>query len=567
VTSTSAPLPETADRPEPPFSPTLVEEMLRALGKAARAHQLYLANNPVYQRAIELARHAFAPIWAETDELVLTVTETAFTWEGRHVLDEPEKSGDSLPWLFFKDGLRELRLLKGFEDDELVALLAIVQRARKSSPDEDDLLTLLWEQDFVHLRYRYVDLSLESSSPLEGTVSSEHAATRVVAQEVEPEPTMVSRPGFLSLDDFDATLYFLDEHEVEYLRGAVATEYARDQRTNVLAMLLDVFEIQSAAPVREEVLGILENLMLHFLSAGNFQAVAYLFRESAVTLDRSRTLEKAHRDRLSQLPDRLSEPAALSQLLQGLDEASAIPAEEDLTALFEQLRPAALATVFEWLGRVNDVRLKGVLETAAGRLAAQNTAELVRLIGASNHAVALEAIRRAAALRTSAAVAPLARAVQDGDAALRLAAVQALAEIGSAGAMQALEKSVEDVDRGVRVAASRAIAARVHRPALPRLEAVVRGKKVREADRTEMLAHFEAYGALCGDAGVPLLDEMLNGKSMFGRREEPELRACAAMALGRVGTTRAQDALRKAGSEKDAVVRNAVNRALRTGPA
>jgi HEAT repeat protein len=213
------------------------------------------------------------------------------------------------------------------------------------------------------------------------------------------------------------------------------------------------------------------------------------------------------------------------------------------------------------------VRLKGVLETAAGRLAAQNTAELVRLIGASNHAVALEAIRRAAALRTSAAVAPLARAVQDGDAALRLAAVQALAEIGSAGAMQALEKSVEDVDRGVRVAASRAIAARVHRPALPRLEAVVRGKKVREADRTEMLAHFEAYGALCGDAGVPLLDEMLNGKSMFGRREEPELRACAAMALGRVGTTRAQDALRKAGSEKDAVVRNAVNRALRTGPA
>ena len=49
------------------------------------------------------------------------------------------------------------------------------------------------------------------------------------------------------------------------------------------------------------------------------------------------------------------------------------------------------------------------------------------------------------------------------------------------------------------------------------------------------MAVFEAYGALCGDAGVALLDAMLNGKSMFGKREDSELRACAAIALGRIG--------------------------------
>jgi hypothetical protein len=56
---------------------------------------------------------------------------------------------------------------------------------------------------------------------------------------------------------------------------------------------------------------------------------------------------------------------------------------------------------------------------------------------------------------------------------------------------------------------------------------------------------------------------------MFGKREDPELRACAAIALGRIGSKKAQECLQRAsgGGEKDVVVRNAVNRALRAGAA
>jgi HEAT repeat protein len=111
----------------------------------------------------------------------------------------------------------------------------------------------------------------------------------------------------------------------------------------------------------------------------------------------------------------------------------------------------------------------------------------------------------------------------------------------------------------------RALTARSYRPVLAKLDAVVKGRAIRDADLTEKMAVFEAYGALCGDEGVATLDAMLHGKSLFGRREDSELRACAAVALGRVGTPRAQESLRRASIEKDVVVRNAVNRALRGG--
>jgi HEAT repeat protein len=178
----------------------------------------------------------------------------------------------------------------------------------------------------------------------------------------------------------------------------------------------------------------------------------------------------------------------------------------------------------------------------------------------------MEAVKRAGGLKTAAAVPALGKVLSEPYRDLRLAAVSALVEIGTPGAMQALEKALEDVDRDVRVAAIKALGQKAYKPALSKVTALVKANQIREADRTERLAMFELYGSLCGDGGVPWLDELLNPKSgLFAKKEDPELRACAAIALGRIGTARAQQALQKAVSEKDVVVRNAVNRALKGG--
>jgi len=552
------------DRP-PPFEPALVEELLRLFGKAARAHQLYLPNNPIYKSAHDALRAGFLPLWEETDELVLAFTESEVRWEGLSVLSEGSRGSDSLPWLFYKDGVRELRLLRGFEAEELDKLLGIMQRVRKASPDEDDLLTLLWEGDFVFLRYRYIDLTLETAPVLaegEHTRSSDDVDTQVAPEDESP-----TRSGVVNMSDFDGTLYFLDEREVEYLQAEVDREYRSDLRQNVVAILLDVFEQQAESAVRDEVIEHLDVLMVHMLSAAQFQNVAYLMRESQLTATRAPEMSPSHAERLTQIPLRLSAPEAVSQLLQSMDEAETLPPPSDLLQLFEQLRGPALATVLEWLGKLQNAKVRPLLDQAAARLASQNTAELVKLIGSAVPGVALEAARRAGALKTPAAVAPLAKALAEGDVPLRVAAVQALGEIASPGALQSLERGLDDAERDVRVAAIRALSARNYRPVLAKLDAMVKGKALRDANLTEKMVVFEAYGGLCGDEGVPALDAMLHGKSLFGRREDSELRACAAVALGRVNTPRAQEVLRRASSEKDVIVRNAVNRALRGGTA
>jgi hypothetical protein len=499
---------------------------------------------------------------------VLTINETEIRWFDTVVSGEAgDKSSDNLAWVFFKDGVRELRMTRGFEENEVVKLLEMIKRARKASPDEDDLVTMFWEADFSMLTYKYVDLLQEAGEDLADGTEVQPTSQDEIRRSAEEAIEESKANSLVNMSDFDATLYFLDDAEIDYLQAEIAREYKEDLRVKVAASLLDIFEAQADEKIRGEVLANLQTAMVYLLTAGQYRGAARILREAALAADRATALIPDHKEQLARLADRLSTPDVLTQLIQTLDATTEAPSREELGDLFDQLRPSALSTICQWVGRIRNEQIRQPLAAAAGRLAALYTSELIRVIQDPDREISDEAIHVAGIVKAQAAVPVLGRFLNDPDAARRLRIVHALAEIGSAGAMQALERVLEDADRDVRLTAARALTARVHRPALPRFDAIVKGRALREADPTEKMVFFEGFGALCGDAGVAHLDALLNGKGFLGRREDPEIRACAAMALGRVGTPKAVQALQKSAGEKEVIVRNAVGRALRGGSA
>ena len=541
--------------------PSQVAELLQSLVKALRAFQMYLPNNPIYQRAVLNVRSAFGPVWAATDEIVLQVVETDFHWEQEVVYQQLTKS-ESLAWILYKDGLRTLTFRRGVEAEEIARFLAIVNRARFLPADAgDDLLTLLWEEEFLWIAYEFAEPFTDGGPEAQGQPPAETTAEARQAQVQEEAPPRAA--GVVDIDEFDSTLYFLDEAEINYVAAEVEKEYSRDVRGGALAALFDIFEVQTDPAVREEISSIIDALFPNLLNKGEFRTVAALLRDLRLIGERAPELTSAQRERISALEARLSEPAIVRQLVQSLDEAAARPGDEDVSEVLRELRPAALETLLTLAPAVESENVRGLLAGAADRLARADTAEVLRLLRSANGEVLPGIIAVCGRLALAGAVPGLGDSLGHADPAVRLGAVQALAAIGSPGALAHIDRAIDDDDRGVRLAAVRVAGSRGYKNAMRRIEAVVQGKAMKGMDLSEKMAFFEAYGSIAGASGVKTLAAMLQGRGLLRMKETPETRACAAMALGKIRTPEARALLEEAATDKELVVRNAVNRALR----
>jgi HEAT repeat protein len=186
---------------------------------------------------------------------------------------------------------------------------------------------------------------------------------------------------------------------------------------------------------------------------------------------------------------------------------------------------------------------------------------LTSLVGVEDQATALGAARLAGQLGLTDAAPHIASLFRRADAPGRRVAIESLVQIKTSISMAAALEALEDEDREVRIAAARGLASARYQPARPRLEEMIQRKGIREADLTEQIAFFEAFGSVAGGESVKMLDRLLNGRRLIGK-QTPEIRACAAMALGRVANAEARQALLQAAQDPHPMVRTAVGKAL-----
>jgi hypothetical protein len=557
---TAQPQPQTTVLPA-----SQVAELIAVMVKALRAFQIYLPNNPIHQRAIQNVRAAFTPIWAVIDELVLKVVESEFVWED-HVVYRQLSKGESLAWSLFKDGMRAVTIRRGAEEEEVGRLLTIINQARYLPQDAtDDLPTLLWAHEFQLIEYRFIDFFAGEGAgavPVaSGGISDGHSPAErkaMIAEEAPPKPK-----GVVELDDFDSTLYFLDEGEISYLARELEEEYQRDFRGSALNVLFDQMEVNPDAAVRDEIIRILEQLFPNLLNARDFRSTAAVLRECKVLRERATELRPEHSQRLDGFVAKLSEPSIVGQLLQSLDEASGFAVDAHAAEVLNQLRASALEPVVSWLPNLSSDPLRKMLEGVVDRLAHGYPAEVLRILKVQDSPALLGMVAMCGRLGLNHAVPGLAETMAHPDPAVRVAVIQALGQLGTPGALTVVDKAIDDPDRGVRLVAVRAAGSRGYKGALRRVESIVLGKSVKDMDLTEKMAFFEAYGSIAGVSALKPLTAILLERGLLKMKEPPETRACAAMALGRIKTPEARDVLQRASEDKELVVRNAVNRALR----
>lgn len=544
-----------------------VRELFQALGKALRAHRLYDENNPVYIRFVNSLREALEAVWRDTDTLQVQIHEHRILFMGEEVYRSDERT-DSLSFLFWKDGIREIVMERGLESDELEAFLGALQRSRNLKADGDDLLTILWETDLKHFRYGYVDLLAEGVIAPEAGDTSHLDLAGVLEGELGTELTAAGEAGedqpsaSVSPDDFNPTLYSLGPAEMEYLRAEVSLELSRDLRADVLSALFDRLEEPGSPERQREILAVLRSLLPNLLSRGALVSVGQIMQELEWIASEPGMLEPDAVAFATSVIDEMSHETALAELVRSLRDGTIAPDAAALTQFLQFLRPGALPVLLK-LARGSGEALRPVLREGVHGIARRHPEALRALLEDRDGVLVAEGVLLIGRLGITKAIPAVGTLLKHRDPRVRLACLEVMVRLKASTLYSHIESALEDPERSVRIAGARAASMLRYQPAAAWIGDVVEGRDIRQADLSEKMAFFEAFGLLGGAGTENVLDRFLNGRGFLGRKEHEELRACAAMALGHIRTERARNILLSARDEQSPMVRNAVRKALR----
>lgn len=137
------------------------QAFLQALDKTLRMHMFYEGKGSNYEKTMDMAFHQLNTLLSTYEVLPLKISPYEFLLgEDPVYVSEEEKQG--ITFRLFRDGLRELTILNGIDKNEFTQLLEVMRGAQPGE-SESNTVTLLWERNPKHLRFRAISAFQEGT--------------------------------------------------------------------------------------------------------------------------------------------------------------------------------------------------------------------------------------------------------------------------------------------------------------------------------------------------------------------------------------------------------------------
>ena len=134
--------------------------VLKYFDSAFSSIKLFPSDNPSVNKSIDSFYERITEFLDEYEKLIVIIEEFSFSYRGETVFLGEERK-NSLPFFFFKDGMRELTFYDGLEKRELKDFLALIKEESTLPLEDSDIVNSLWAKDFSHIRYFAIDEFLD----------------------------------------------------------------------------------------------------------------------------------------------------------------------------------------------------------------------------------------------------------------------------------------------------------------------------------------------------------------------------------------------------------------------
>ena len=527
--------------------------LLQTLLSTLKAYRLYETNHPILSKFLERLEKDFNQYFLEFDSLSLQVGEHRLFYRGKAVYESQDVK-ESLAFLFYRDGVRELRFHKGLDYEEIIDFLGIVRKADLINRLEDDLVTLLWERDFPHIAFSSVDEFLEGGASLipaneedltkrlEFKGSWEEGALEK-ASEGEPEESgsveaeglreaINPAPGQSLVQACQLT-----REEMDLINREAQMEQEPEHLFNLSHSLIEIlFHLGEDLDAYENMILYFERLLKFLLEQGKVDKAIMILRDLSETMESMVLRDKqimAIR-RILEAPSRPDSIQLLGKAMKGNEDGAA----DLLPQYFRFLNKKAVDPLCLLLGDLESAKWRRVVCDCLVELCRDEIQPLTKHLSASNSLLVSHIFYVLGRIGHPSTPKYLLHFVNHQDSKMREEVLKLIAHFGEKG-REVIEKFLQDPLPEIRGKASLTLAKICKDRAAKSLINIVMSEEFYKRDYDEKAYFFKALGETGSKEIIPILKGIAKKRKWFNRSKWGEMRTCAANALRMIGEGRA----------------------------
>jgi hypothetical protein len=555
----------------------------RQLARTLRVFRLYNGNNPTVLSAQETTASALAGLLAAHGTWQLRFSATEIFLDDEPVVrvapqtpsaERASNVTDHLPFLFYRDGIRRLTISTGAPRNEVDTFIQILRDATCGTPQQDDLVTLLWQANLAHVQIEAVPLEQTiylSSQAGGGQGGTQEDRGQVYAwsptgTEIRTDLGQAAGVQGLHRDTFDD--WALPEESVDVpeafarigpLAEAARTDFLaawdRERSTGWIEQAPVLLRGLYALDDSEDMRRALGRSTITWLGSA-LQRMAWDEAQRALEL-----LNEFDRDR-ELIGDELT--AALAGLDTGaianrFDQGEASD-QGRFAAFTVALGPPAVGLCVDIMARVNKARARAATVTALCYLCADDPQMLAPWLADSRWHVVRNVVFVLGHIGGPAIVPLLRTVAHHPEPRVRRQLIQALGSVPPEDRDPLLLEQLSTRDPQL-LAAALAMLTRVKNPRVARaILTLIESPDFESRDEDNQRTLFGALGDIASDSAVPALEALLHKGGWFARRGFQ--RAAAARTLRQIGTPDAMAALEAGVNARSEAVRAACIEAL-----
>jgi hypothetical protein len=529
--------------------------LIQTFLQTVKAFRIYEANHPILLKFMERLKKDFDNYFEEFDSFPLLVGEHRLFYRGK-VVYENQDVKESMAFFFFKDGIREIKFLKGLEFREMVDFLHIVRKSESVSRLEDDLVTLLWEKDFSHITFGTVDEFLESGSHytpateedfierLEFKGFGKEAADEIAPEREKEEPRALIVEGLkqvLNPSPGQSLVHAcqLTPDEIEEIDREIEQEHQPDYIyllvDNLVEILLHLGDDMDAY----------ENMISYFERTTGSVLEKREVRKAVVVLKRlndtmeSMVLKDKQIFAIRRILDTFSGPHSIELLGEAMKGNGEVDSEAILQYLW-LLTKKGVEPLCLLLGKVESGKWRKAVCDVLAELSQEEIRPLVKFLSDPNPFLVCHILYVLGKIGHPSTVKYLGNLVVHGDPKVREETLQVLKKLGGQG-KDLIQKFLKDPLPEMRAKASLIFAMVAKGEAAKPLTGIILSKDFFKRDYEEKASFFKALGETGSQEAIPVLKKIAQKKRWFQKGKWDEMRLCAHNTLKMMGVVEGVD--------------------------